>query len=533
MDDKNPKSSSPWSPLKIAVFRSLWIATIFSNIGIWIHDVGAGWLMTSLAPSPLMVSLVQTAGTLPMFLLALPAGALADIIDKRKLLIVAQFWMLTVALSLGAITYYEIGTAGSLLLLTFLLNLGAAMSMPAWQSITPLLVPRSDLPQALALNSMGINISRTIGPALGGYIISLFGPYMAFVLNAASFSFVIVILYRWKQTTKENNLPAESLFNAIRLGLRFTRHSTELRSVIIRTAAFIIPASALWALLPLATKKLLGGGSSDYGILLTCIGAGAVMGAILLPRLKTKFGVDSLVAAGILLLASGFIVLGFVPVFGWVCVALFVGGMAWLTLLSSLNVAAQTSVPSWVRARAMAIYFMLVFFGGMAVGSLMWGTLASIVGIPMALLVAAVGLVIGLSATYRHRLAGREELNLAPSMHWPAPAVNLEPDYDDGPVLVTIEHIIDPVHSEQFVEAMEGVRKGRLRDGAIHWGLFQDLENPKRYVENFIVESWAEHLRQHERVTKEDQIAQETARNFYVESTPPKVAHLIYRALKK
>lgn len=533
MVDKNPQNTSPWSPLKIAVFRSLWIAAIFSNIGTWIHDVGAGWLMTSLAPSPLMVSLVQTTGTLPMFLLALPAGALADIIDKRKLLIAAQFWMLAVALSLGAITYYGIGTAGSLLLLTFLLNLGAAISMPAWQSITPQLVPRAELPQALALNSMGINISRTIGPALGGYIISLFGPYMAFALNAVSFSLVIVILYRWNQAPKESTLPAEALFSAMRLGLRFTRHSEELRSVIIRTAAFIIPASALWALLPLATKKLLGGGSSDYGILLTCIGAGAVLSATLLPRLKNKFGVDFLVAAGIVLLAAGFIVLGYVPIFGWVCVGMFVAGMAWLTILSSLNVAAQTSVPSWVRARAMAIYFMLVFFGCMAGGSLFWGALANTIEIPMALLVAAVSLIIGLATTYRHRLSGREELNLAPSMHWPAPAVNLEPEHDDGPVLVTIEHIIDPIHSEQFVEAMEGVRKGRLRDGALQWGLFQDLENPQRFVENFIVESWTEHLRQHERVTEEDRMIQEAARRFHIESTPPTVSHLIYRTLKK
>ena len=525
--------SSAWSPLKIAVFRSLWIAAIFSHIGTWIHDVGAGWLMTSLAPSPLMVSLVQTAGTLPMFLLALPAGALADIIDKRKLLIASQFWMLAVALSLSAITYYEIGTAGSLLLLTFLLNLGAAMSMPAWQSITPLLVSRPDLPQAVALNSMGINISRAIGPALGGYIISIFGPYMVFALNGVSFLFVIGILYRWNMAPKESTLPAESFISAMRLGLRFTRHSAELRSVIIRTAAFIIPASALWALLPLATKKLLGGGASDYGILLTCIGAGAVLGATLLPRLKTKFTVDSLVAVGILLMAASLVGLGFVPVFGWVCVAMFATGMAWLTLLSSLNVAAQTSVPNWVRARAMAIYFMLFFFGGMAVGSLGWGALASTVGIPMALLVAAVSLVVGLAATYRHRLAGREELNLATSMHWPAPAVTLEPEHDDGPVLVTIEHIIEPVNSAKFMEAMEEVRKGRLRDGAFHWGLFQDLENPQRFVENFIVESWTEHLRQHERVTEEDKIVQETAREFHIESSPPKVSHLIYKALKK
>ena len=484
--------------------------------------------MTSLSTSPLMVSLVQTAGTLPMFLLALPAGALADIVDRRKVLLATQIWMLLIALCLGILTY--LGTTGPILLLTFtfLLSLGAAISMPAWQAITPELVSGPDLPPALTLNSVGINISRAIGPALGGFLISSFGTHIAFLFNAFSFLFVLVIVSRWDRPKKETTLPAERFFSAMRLGVRYAKHSPELRAVIYRTAAFIIPASAIWALLPLATRKVYKGDSSEYGILLTCIGLGAVFGAALIPRLKAKLSIDGLVAGGIFLLAIVFVILGTVTVFYFICASMLFAGMAWLTLLSSLNVSAQTAVPSWVRARTMAIYFMLVFFGGIAGGSILWGALAHQVGIQRVFFIAAAGLILGWLITRSYRLSGRECLNLAPSLHWPAPTVEFEPNHDDGPVLITVEYQIDPEKTSEFVNAMEQIRLARLRDGALHWGLFQDTENSKRFVENFIVESWAEHLRQHDRVTVQDKQAQEKARKFHIGDFPPKVSHLLY-----
>jgi len=527
MNDKETPSPSAWAPLRIPMFRALWIATILSNIGTWVHDVGAGWLMTSLSPSPLMVSLVQTAGTLPMFILALPAGALSDIFDRRKLLLAAQGWMLIVAVSLALLAYLNLAEAWSLLIMTFCLSLGAAISLPAWAAITPELVSRTDLPSALALNSMGINISRAIGPAMGGYIISSFGTYWVFLLNGVSFLTVLIILYQWKRTQKESTLPAERFFSAMRLGVRFTKNSPELKSVLYRTLAFIIPASALWALLPLITRQLLGGDSSDYGILLTFIGIGAVIGATFLPRLKRKFSIDTLVGSGIILLAGVIALLGYSHNFFVDCFVMLIGGMAWLMLLSNLNVAAQTSIPSWVRARAMAIYFMLFFFGGMAGGSLIWGALANQIGIPITLYIASMALVLGLILTHSYRLSGRESLNLAPSLHWPAPTIALDLEHDDGPVLVTVEYNIDPINTDDYKKAMEGVRLGRMRDGALHWGLFQDTESPGRFVENFIVESWAEHLRQHDRVTHMDKTIQEKAWSFHVEQSRPKVTHYL------
>jgi MFS family permease len=527
MMDGKSKPTSAWSPLRLPIFRTLWIATIFSNIGTWVHDVGAGWLMTSLSPSPLMVSLVQTAGTLPMFILALPAGALSDIVDRRKILITAQYWMLGVAIGLGVLTYTNMTEAWSLLIMTFCLSLGAAFSLPAWSAVTPELVPREELPPALALNSMGINISRAIGPAIGGYLISTFGTHWAFFFNAISFLTVLIILYRWDRPPKERTLPAERFFSAMRLGIRFTQNSPELKAVVYRTVAFIIPASALWSLLPLVAKDLLQGSSSDYGILLTFIGIGAVFGATLLPRLKKEISIDSLVAGGIVLLAGVISSIAAIHNFQFVCIAMFLGGMAWLTLLSNLNVAAQTSVPSWVRARAMAIYFMLFFFGGMAAGSFMWGVVANQIGIPFALYISAASLVLGLLLTQSYRLDGREGLNLVPSMHWPAPEVSIDMDQEKGPVLVTIDYEIDVKHSKAFKDAMEGIRLARLRDGALHWGLFNDTENSGRFVENFIVESWEEHLRQHDRVTQADKAIQENAWSFHIGESKPKVSHFI------
>jgi MFS family permease len=520
-------SPSAWAPLRIPMFRTLWIATIFSNIGTWIHDVGAGWLMISLSPSPLMVSLVQTAGTLPMFILALPAGALSDIFDRRKLLIVSQSWMLIVAISLALLAYLNLAGAWSLLIMTFCLSLGAAVSLPAWSAIVPELVSRADLPPALALNSMGINISRAIGPAIGGYIISSFGIHWAFLLNGVSFIIVLIILCQWKSAQKESPLPAERFISAMRLGVRFAKNSPEFKSVLYRTAAFIIPASVLWALLPLITKQLLGGDSSDYGILLTFIGVGAVFGATILPRLKNRFSVETLVGSGIVLLAGVIALLGFSRNFLFDCFVMLIGGMAWLTLLSSLNVAAQTSIPSWVRARAMAIYFMLFFFGGMAGGSLIWGALATKIGIPLTLYIDSATLVLGLVSTRSYRLSGRECLNLAPSLHWPAPTVAIDMNQNNGPVLVTVEYKIAPTNTDEFLKTMEGVKLGRMRDGALHWGLFQDTEYPGRFVENFIVESWAEHMRQHDRVTEMDKTIQEKAWAFHVEQSIPKVSHYL------
>lgn len=518
---------SVWTPLHQPLFRALWIASTASNIGTWMHDVGAAWLMTSLAPSPLMVALVQTATSLPMFLLALPAGALADIVDRRRLLLLTQAWMMTAALGLGVVTLVGATTPWTLLAFTFLLALGTALNAPAWQAIVPELVARAELPAAVALTSMGFNISRAIGPALGGFVMAATGPAMVFLLNAASFIGIMTVLSRWRRASREATLPAERFFGAMRAGVRYVRHAPALRSVLVRTAAFILSGSALWAILPVVTRAELGRGSTDYGVLLACIGVGAVAGAAILPHFRRKLSVDWLCTGATVLFSGVTLALAIVRHFSLLCGILLVGGAAWLTLLSSFNTAAQTAVPSWVRARALAVY-MLVFSGTMTVGSILWGTMATRLGIQTALIVAAVGLIVGLLTMWRYRLAVNEGLNLAPSLHWPTPTVMIEPEPEQGPVLVVVEYRIDPAQVRDFLDAMSLLRLIRRRDGALSWGLYSDPAEPGRYVEHFIVESWIEHLRQHERVTYADRAIEDRARAFHIGDDPPIVSHFTY-----
>jgi MFS family permease len=516
-----------WSPLRQPVFRALWITSIASNIGTWMHEAGAGWLMTSLTPSPLMVALMQTASTLPVLLLGLPAGALADVVDRRRILLFTQSWMLIAAAVLGTLTLLHVTTPWLLLIFTFALGAGAAMNAPAWQATAPELVSRDELPAAVALTGMGLNLARAIGPALGGAVIALAGPAAVFLLNAASFLSVMAVLYYWRPTTNISPAPTEQVSSAIRAGIRYARHAPALRAVLVRTGLFVLFASALWALLPLLVRHELGLDSVAYGILFGCLGAGAVIGAVILPKLQNRFSKDRLAGGATLLFAGVTAALVEARQFGLLCVIMLAGGVAWITLMASFNVATQTAVPSWVRARGLALY-LLTFQGGMAAGGILWGAVTEQAGIAAALLSSATGLVISLAAAVRFPLSKGEELDLTPSPRWTEPVLAMEPDPEDGPVLVMVEYRINPKHAFDFTLAMQAVRQQRLRDGAFRSGLYQDPTDLGRYLETFVVESWAEHLRLHERATVSDRIAEDQARAFHIGRTPPLVSHYVY-----
>ena len=518
--------TSAWGPLQQPLFRALWIASIASNIGTWMQNVGGVWLMTSLTPSPLMVALMQTATSLPVFLVGLPAGALADIVDRRRLLLLWQGWMLAVSAALGVLTLLGATTPNSLLALTFALGLGAAMNGPAWQSITPELVSRADLRTAVTLNSAGFNLSRAVGPALGGIVVAASGPAGVFLLNAASFVGVIFVLYRWQRSPRKNALPAERTIGAILAGLRYVHSAPALRAVLVRAGVFISCASALWALLPLVAKQL-NLGSFQYGVFLGCLGLGAVAGAFVLPKVRQRISVDLLLVIATIVFAIATLALAYIHSLGLLYVALTAGGLAWIAMMSSLNVATQLVVPSWVLSRALAVY-QLVFQGGLAIGSAVWGLAAERLGNSTALTGAAIGLTVGLVVAVRYPLMAGEKLDLTTSLYWPEPTVVIELRPDDGPVLITVEYRIDPERSPDFARAMHRLSCARRRDGAIRWGLFSDTADPSRYVETFVVESWAEHLRQHERVTAADRADEEQARAFHIGNTPPVVSHLIY-----
>jgi MFS family permease len=492
------------------------------------EEVGEAWLMTDQTASPLLVSLLQTADSLPIFLLALPAGALADIVDRRRLLLFTQGWMCAAAAVLGLLTLLGLTTPWVLLTITCALGVGTALNVPAWQALTPELVSREELPAAAALGGVGFNLARSVGPALGGLIVAAAGPGAVFLLNAASFVGVIIILYRWRRDPRQSVLPTERVAGAVRAGLRYVHYAPPLRAVLVRTLAFIVCGSALWGLLPVVGRRELNLTSVGYGVLLGCLGLGAVIGAAFLPGLRRRVPSEALVAVATLLWAGVMAAFAFVQEVPVLCVLLLAGGMGWITLMSSLNVAAQTAVPSWVRGRALALY-VLAFQGGMAAGSALWGSVAAHTSIPVALIAAATGLALGLVTIAVYRLAKTEAADLSPSLHWPAPVISTEPEAERGPVLVTVEYHIDPARAEEFARVASELRPIRRRDGAVNWGLFQDLADPSRWVETFVVETWAEHLRQHERVTVEDRHVEDAVRAFQIGGEPPVVKHHIAR----
>jgi MFS family permease len=404
------QASSPWEPLQEPLFRSLWIAAVISYTGTWMQNVGAGWLMTQLTMSPLMISLVQAATTLPVFLVILPAGALADLVDRRRFLLITQGWMVVAAAALGLLTLYGHITPWILLGFTFVLGLGAVMNDPAWQAITPEIVSTRCHASAVALNSVGYNVARAVGPALGGLVIAAAGSGVAFLLNAASFFGVIFFLYRWKRPHFEQ-VEKGRMWDAMRAGLRYMRGDSLVQCVLIRTGAFSLAASALPALLPLLARPY---GASGYGLLLGSFGLGALSGAAVLPRLRSRLSVDGVVVVAIIIFAAMTFTAGRTADFGWLCLILFASGIGWIAILACLNVAAQTMSPSWMRARALSMY-LLVLQGGMALGSAAWGELATKAGVPTTLLASAIALMLGLFTVRRYRLTARE-LELSPSV---------------------------------------------------------------------------------------------------------------------
>jgi MFS family permease len=520
-------STSVWSPLRQPVFRALWIASAVSNIGTWMHDVGSAWLMTSLSPSPLLIALMQAASSLPFFMLAIPSGAIADVIDRRKMLLLTQIWMMLVAGLLGVLTVLNITNASVLLVLTFALNIGSAMNMPVWQAITPELVSKEELPQAVTLTGIVVNLSRSIGPALAGIIIAQSGSGAVFLLNAGSFLGVILVIFTWQRIPQYSALPTERFLGAMQAGLRYVRYSPTFQTVLIRTSAYIFFGSALFALLPLLGRKELKLDALNYGILLGFWGIGGLMGAFILPKVREKFSIDRLVGGASLLMGGMMLALGSVRNFYLVCPLMLVVGVASLGVMVSFSVAAQTAVPTWVRARALAVH-LLVFQGFMALGSLLWGAVAQATSIRVALSSAGVGLIVGVVLTAGYRLRCAEKLDLRSSLHWDQPTHAFEPCANDGPVLITLEYCIDPANAEQFTKIMQKLSQIRRRDGAIQWGLYQDLSDPSRFVETSIVESWVEHKRQFERVTNADREIEEQVRAFHIGEEPPKITEMLY-----
>ncbi|MFB9949124.1 MFS transporter [Rhizobium puerariae] len=522
---KPQHGSGSFAPFRHIVFSVLWTATVLGNTGSFMRDVASSWLVTDLSAAPADVALIQAAGSLPIFLLAIPAGVLADILDKRKLLIAMQLLLASVSLSLMALAHFSALTVEALIGLTFLGGVGAALVAPAWQAIVPELVPKKDLKSAIALNSLGINIARSIGPAAGGLILGALGAAVTYGADVASYIIVIAALLWWKRPKDDTGELSENFAGAFRAGLRYARASRELHIVLLRAAIFFAFASAIWALLPLVARNLLQGTSSFYGVLLGAVGVGAIGGALVLPRLRERLGSDALIMMSVIVTAGVMAVLALSPPKWLAILILLLLGAAWIAALTTLNGVAQSILPNWVRGRALAIYLM-VFNGAMAGGSIGWGLVAEATGLASALLISAAGLIVAGVVMHRVKLP-RGEADLVASNHWPEPLLAAPVEHDRGPVLILIEYRVAAENRGVFLHALAGLSTERQRDGAYSWGVTEDAADPELIVEWFFVESWAEHLRQHARVSKSDADIQSKVIGYHVGTEKPVVRHFL------
>ncbi len=483
--------------------------------------------MTQLSASPMLVAAVQAATTLPIFLFALLAGALADILDRRRLLLIINLVMGISAACMATLAYIDAITPALLLIFTFMLGTGAAFAAPAWQSIVPSLVPKAELSQAIALNSMGINISRAVGPAIAGSLIVAMGLYAPFLINALSFIGIIAALIWWKPVAKPvKSLPPEHVGGAIVAGLRYTVNSKPVMATLIKAIAFFVFASAYWAMLPLIAKTVLNGGATLYGILLGCVGAGAVLGAILLPVIKKRLGADKTVFAGAMGTATVMLALTMTNSQPIAAVAAGLGGLSWIAVLSSFNVSVQTALPDWARARGLSV-FLTVFFGSMSGGSLVWGQIATVLDIATALQIAAAGIVAFMLLTWRVRLNQGMEMDLAPSMHWQEVTVKGTGHDEGGSVMIRVTYLIDEADLAAFMTEIHKLRFARKRNGGYNWSVLQDSEHPERLVETWFEASWLDHLRHHERVSGEDRLIQDAIAALHRGDAPPRVEHFL------
>ena len=517
--------ASAWAPFRIPIFRMLWIVWATANVCLWMNDVAAAWMMTSLTSSPLLIALVQTASSLPVLLLGIPSGALADILDRRRYFMATQFWVAANAAVIFAVSVTGALTANLLLLLTFTNGIGLAMRWPVFAAIVPELVPRQHLHAALALNAVAMNASRVVGPLLAGVIIAAAGSEYVFALNFVLSLIAGFVISRWKRKAKPSVLPGERFIGAMRLGWQYVRESRRMRDAIVRTSAFFLHSTALIALLPLVAIRV-GEGAGTYTLLLSSMGVGAIVSATQLPRLRPRWNRDQLTLGGSVLQSFCTAVVAFAPN-AWIAApGMFVGGVAWILVANSVTISAQLSLPDWVRARGMSIYQMAIM-GSAALGAVIWGKIAAWTSVPTSLAVAAASMLIAAILTRGRPLEGAQEEDFTPTHPWDEPVPARPIDLEEGPVMVTIEYFVDPARGPEFEDIMAETRGARLRAGAVSWGLFEDLQKPGRFLEYFACDTWADYLRRFDRFTDADKRLQDRRHAFHIAEEAPRISRYV------
>ena len=515
---------SALGPLKAPVFRMLWFTWLAANTTMWMNDVASAWLMTSIGPSPLWVALVQSAATLPVFLLGLPSGALADTLDRRLYFMATQFWVAAIATLLCAVILLDKLTAPLLLALTFANGIGLAMRWPVFAAIVPEIVSRPQLAQALALNGVAMNASRIIGPLIAGALLASVGGAYVFVLNAALSILAGLTIMRWRREHRESPLGREPLVSAMRVGVQFVWHSSRMRAVMLRIALFFLHSTAMMALLPLVARGLPGGKAGTFTVLLASMGVGAIVAALLMPQIRRWLPLQRRVLVGTIVQALASVVVGFAPNIFLAVPAMVMAGAAWITVANSLTVAAQMSLPDWVRARGMSVYQMALM-GSTAAGAALWGQVATMSSIGVALAVSAVTGSVTMLAAQRLKIDRGTEDELTPSRVLQAPEMQGPPRA--GRILVRVEYRIDPARAGEFLGLMQESRRSRLRQGALEWQLLHDVNEPGRYVEQIIDSSWTEHLRRFDRISAADHALRDRRLAFHIGEEPPRVSRYV------
>lgn len=519
------------APLGFPTFRAIWVATLASNFGGLIQAVGAAWMMTTLTPSADMVALVQSSTTLPIMIFSLAAGAVADNFPRRGVMLTAQFFMLAVSAALALAAWMDVLGPWALLGFTFLIGCGTALNNPAWQASVGDIVPRTHLPAAVALNSVGFNLTRSVGPAIGGAIVAAFGAAAAFAVNALSYVALIAVLVGWRPVLPERALPRERIGAAMGAGLRYVAMSPNILKVLLRAFLFGLTSIAVLALLPLVARHLVQGGPLVYGALLGAFGVGAVGGAFLQGRLRDRLSSETIVRlafAGFAVCAVG---LALSPS-GWTSgLATMVGGACWVLALSLFNVTVQLSTPRWVVGRALALY-QTAAFGGMALGSWLWGSVAEVHDSPTALLWAAGAMIAGGGVGLFLPLPGRAELNLDPLNRWQEPKVSIDIRSRSGPIQIEVEFRIAEQDVPTFLALMAERHRIRVRDGARHWALQRDLEDSSLWVETYQTPTWLDYVRHNHRRTHADAGVTDRLRDLNLGGEPPRVHRRIVRQVR-
>ncbi|HJR22827.1 MAG TPA: MFS transporter [Dongiaceae bacterium] len=538
MNDSPPRRpetarASALTPFKYNIFLALWLASLCSNFGGLIQSVGASWLMTSLSPTADIVALVQASAVLPYMLFCLAAGAASDVLDRRALMLAAQILALVVSVLLTVFTYSGVMTPWLLLTFTFLVGCGNAIYGPAWQSSVGEVVPRSELPSAVALNSLGFNLARTVGPAIGGLIVAAFGSQAAFLVNSISYVGLIIVLISWKRPAEQRQLPPESIPAAMMAGLRYVALSPSIRSVLIRAVVFGSSASSIWALMPLVARDLIRGGPSIYGLLLGAFGVGAVLSALSTTRLRAAFTTGQIVTIATLFFATGSIIAAFSTSLPITMIGMVMCGGGWVLALSTFNISVQLSVPRWVVGRSVAIY-QTVTFGGMALGSWLWGLAAHHFGLVFSLALAGGVLAASILLARIWPMPGVAGENLDPRLPESAlPTVDNAIPQRDGAVVITVEYRVAKEDAPQFASAMRKLAQVRQRNGARRWSLMMDVTDPELWVERFQYPTWTDYLRQRHRGTVSDRTVWDHARSFHRGEERPKVRRLIAQSVEE